>query len=248
MPAVGLSRRPERQQPADLVDEALRHHPVHPQLDPLVQVGAVEAEVDGVVDRVEAGHRRGERAAGDLDDLERPHDAPAVGRQDRRGGGRVELGQPGVQGRRASLVEFGVEAGADRRRLAGELEVVERAAQVQPGAADEDRQRGRGRRSRRCTARASCLVLGDRGGLLHRPDVEQVMRDAAPLGLGQLRGADVHAAVELHRVGVDDLAAERSASATARSDLPVAVGPTTAMTRRHVHAATKYPTPYGASS
>ena len=34
------------------------------------------------------------------------------------------------------------------------------------------------------------------------------MRDAAPLVLRQLGGADVHAAVDLHRVGVDDLAAE----------------------------------------
>ena len=57
------------------------------------------------------------------------------------------------------------------------------------------------------------------------------MRHAAALGVGELRGADVHAAVELHRVGVDHLAAERRASATARSDLPDAVGPTTATTR-----------------
>ena len=42
----------------------------------------------------------------------------------------------------------------------------------------------------------------------HRPDVEQVVRDAVALGLGLLGGADIHALVELHRVGVDDLAAE----------------------------------------
>ena len=35
-----------------------------------------------------------------------------------------------------------------------------------------------------------------------------MVRDAAALGAGQLGGADVHAAVDLHRVGVDDLAAE----------------------------------------
>jgi len=34
----------------------------------------------------------------------------------------------------------------------------------------------------------------------------QVVRDAASVGLGQLGGADVHAAVELHGVGVDHLA------------------------------------------
>ena len=44
-----------------------------------------------------------------------------------------------------------------------------------------------------------CRLVGD---VEH---VEQMMRDAAPLGDRQLRGADVHAAVQLHRVGVDDL-------------------------------------------
>ena len=39
-------------------------------------------------------------------------------------------------------------------------------------------------------------------------EVEQVVRDAASLGLGQLGGADVHAAVDLHRVGVDHLSPE----------------------------------------
>jgi hypothetical protein len=40
------------------------------------------------------------------------------------------------------------------------------------------------------------------------PDVEQVVRDAAALLERELRGADVHAAVELHRVGVDHLPAD----------------------------------------
>ena len=35
-----------------------------------------------------------------------------------------------------------------------------------------------------------------------------MVRDAAALGERELGGADVHAAVELHGVGVDDLAAE----------------------------------------
>ena len=35
-----------------------------------------------------------------------------------------------------------------------------------------------------------------------------MVRDAAPLVGRELGGADVHAAVDLHRVGVDDLAAE----------------------------------------
>src|SRR5690606_7516429 len=49
------------------------------------------------------------------------------------------------------------------------------------------------------------LIPGDSrlyGGLT---DIEQTMRDAAPLGDGQLGGADVHAAIQLHGIRVDDL-------------------------------------------
>ena len=53
------------------------------------------------------------------------------------------------------------------------------------------------------------LVARDRRRLGDVEDVELVVRDAATLGDRQLRGADVHAAVELHRVGVHDLAAAR---------------------------------------
>ncbi len=77
------------------------------------------------------------------------------------------------------------------------------------------------------------LVAGDGRGLGDVEDVELVMRDAATLGRGQLRGADVHAAVELHGVGVHDLARPtRSATASASADFPVPVGPTIAIGRR----------------
>ena len=39
-------------------------------------------------------------------------------------------------------------------------------------------------------------------------DIEQVVRDASTLGDGQLVGPDVHASVELHGIGIDDLAIE----------------------------------------
>ena len=58
------------------------------------------------------------------------------------------------------------------------------------------------------TARAMPLELRHRRGLAHVEHVEQVVGDAAALGGGELRRTDVHAAVDLHRVGVDDLAAE----------------------------------------
>jgi hypothetical protein len=52
------------------------------------------------------------------------------------------------------------------------------------------------------------LVVGDAGLLGHVEHVEKVVRNARSLLDGQLCGADVHAAVELRRVGVDHLAAE----------------------------------------
>ena len=52
------------------------------------------------------------------------------------------------------------------------------------------------------------LIAGDGRRLGDVEHVELVVRDAATLGDRQLRGADVHAAVELHGVGVHDLAAE----------------------------------------
>src|SRR5699024_12670341 len=39
-------------------------------------------------------------------------------------------------------------------------------------------------------------------------DIDEMVRDPAPLLDRQFRGADVHAAIELHRVRVDDLPAE----------------------------------------
>ena len=52
------------------------------------------------------------------------------------------------------------------------------------------------------------LVLGDGGGDRDVPDVQEVVRDTATLLGCQLGGTDVHPSVELHGVGVDDLAAE----------------------------------------
>ena len=50
--------------------------------------------------------------------------------------------------------------------------------------------------------------VGDARGVGDIEDVESVMRDAATLLGPELGGADVHAAVLLHRVAVDDFTAE----------------------------------------
>ena len=151
--------------------------------------------------------RRGERLAGQLHHLQRPHDAPAVGGQDRRRGGRVAAGQLGVQRRDADLGEPGLPPGPHLRVGGRERPVVEQRLDVEHRAADDDRHRS-ARRDRLDVGGGGLLVAGDGRGLGDVEHVELVVRDAAPFAGRQLGGADVHAAVELHRVGVHDLAAE----------------------------------------
>jgi hypothetical protein len=108
---------------------------------------------------------------------------------------------------RPDLGELPLEPGAERRVGAGELEAVEHRPGVERGPADEHGDDA---------ARAQRLDRGPRLGLelRHRHrlgrvvGVEQVVRDPATLRRRRLRGADVHAPVDRHRVGVDDLAAE----------------------------------------
>ena len=128
-----------------------------------------------------------------------------------RAGGRASPGA--LLGRAAS-------SPAHHRVGARELEAVEHGAGVERRAADQDRRHAT-RRQSSTTARAQPGTPRRVAGSRHVEQVEQVVRDAAPVGGGKLRGADVHAAVDLHRVGVDDLAAERSPGrARARSCRP----------------------------
>ena len=79
--------------------------------------------------------------------------------------------------------------------------------------------------------------------------VELVVRDASTLGRRQLGGADVHAAVQLHRVGVDDLAADPFGDVERQGALAGAGRPDDgdgADGDHGVQTPTKYPTPYGA--
>ena len=107
-----------------------------------------------------------------------------------------------------TLVQLGVEPGADlaatrRGSRGGRARRAGRARSRRPGSAVRPRPA-----ISAMPARAIAWYSATAADLVQRPDVEQVMRHAAPLGRGQLGRADVHADVELHRVGVDDLAAE----------------------------------------
>src|SRR6478736_6412416 len=145
-------------------------HALDTPLDAFREDVTVDAEAQDNCrrDELTRGHRRTERAAGELDDLE----APAHG---------------GVGGR--------------------DLEPVEGGSDVEARPADEERPVASP--ADRGDVGAGCrLVAGDAGLLGHVEDVELVVGDAAPLVGGQLGRADVHAAVELHGVGVDDLTTE----------------------------------------
>src|SRR5215469_5283910 len=68
----------------DLVDEPEVPHPVHAVGDALIKVGPgqCEAKLNHWVDRVVLGQCCAERAAGQLDDFQRPDDPATVARQD----------------------------------------------------------------------------------------------------------------------------------------------------------------------
>src|SRR5690606_36153483 len=117
-----------------------------PAGDPLVEFGAgdVDADLDGVVDRVVAGQIGGERLPGDLDHFQRADDPAAVAGQDRPGGLGVGGGEPGVQRPGAAQHELLLQTGPDLGVGAGELQVVDRAPDIEAGAADQDGPASRG--------------------------------------------------------------------------------------------------------
>jgi hypothetical protein len=127
--------------------------------------------VDSVVDSLESRHPGEERAAGELNHLQRADDAPPVAGQDRGSRLRVLVGQSAVQLMRPGGGEFRIEPPADLRGLAGELEPIQRGANVQPRAADQDRDAAAGPD---VLDRPAChrLVLRHRRRFRDGPDVE----------------------------------------------------------------------------
>ena len=113
-----------------------------------------------------------------------------------------------MQSSRAHLVELGLEPSPHLRVGAREFEVIEHRAHIQPRAAHEHRDDAPPAELVDQLAGA-CLKVRDAYGLGDVVHVEQVVSHALTFGDAQLRRADVHAAVYLHRVGIDDLAAER---------------------------------------
>ena len=80
-----------------------------------------------------------------VEQLERAHDPLRVGRRDGGRRGRVAGGQLGVQGLRPAGFQVGAAALADGGRDGrAQVELGERGAQIEAGAADHDRPPARG--------------------------------------------------------------------------------------------------------
>ena len=96
--------------------------------------------MDGGGDVLVAGQGGGEGTAGDLDDLQGPHDPAGVGGLHALGGDRVEAGQLSVEGDGSLPLGALAQAAAHGRVGAGEVEVVGQGPHVQAGASGDDRQ------------------------------------------------------------------------------------------------------------
>ena len=212
---LGVADRPARgaplaqaevDQPAGLVDSpaanirAARSSNGRPG-----QRGPREADQHRGPHELAGRHRRAERAAGQGDHLERPHDPPPVVRLDRVGCCGVESTQLGEQGCDTLVREPRLEARPHVRVGRWDLEPVQGGAHVEPGPARHHGQRPAAQHGIDVGPRVP-LVRGDAGLLGHVEHVELVVLDAVPLLRGDLGGADVHPAVELGGVGAHDLA------------------------------------------
>ena len=164
---------------------------------------------DAVV-RASARAARRRTGPGQLDHLQRAHDPPAVGWA---GSARP---RPGPVARSRACSGAGPTCGQLRLQLgpaaAGRCRGTRtppaprgRTARSRPTSSGYPAAGQRCRRSRRGPAPGTPRRWPARS----RPRCRGRGAARRPLGRGQLGGADVHAPVELHRVGVDHLAAER---------------------------------------
>ncbi len=99
---------------------------------------------------------------------------------------------------------FGVECLDDLGELVGELESIHHRSEVQPGPSDQERPLP-SRLDVRDHPVEGVAELDDREVLRRLHEVDQMVRDLRLVGGTRLRGADVHAAVHLHRVDRHDL-------------------------------------------
>src|SRR5690606_24815958 len=149
-----------------------------------------------------------DRTTAEAEHLQRALDALGVAGLDAGGGIGIDARQLGVHRRPAAFAGLGHDGRADLRiGFWHGRQAPQQGAEVQAGAAGEDRQ---------ATARDDAVdggarVAGEVGrgiGLPGVAQVEQMVRGAGALGSVGFGRADVQAAVDQSRVDADDLAAE----------------------------------------
>lgn len=195
---------------ADLVDRAGVDHRGEPLRRALAKRGPVHPEADeegrlAHLTRPEllaAGDLR-ERAT-DREQLVRADDARGVGRLHGRGSIGIAGGELGVQrGKATGLGRARQQRLADaggRRR--GEREVGERSAEVEPGAADDDRRAARCERGIDLVMREGG-VLGHRPGAVDRQEPDEPVLERRLFACRGLGGDQRQAGVHLERVDAD---------------------------------------------
>ena len=149
-----------------------------------------------------------QRPAGRRDDLQGADHPPAVVGMEPHGGHRVERRQPCMQGRVTLAVGLVLERSTERGvgPRSGEQTPKQRL-EVERGPPDK-----KGTLAARLDLgdcrQGPVSVLGDAGRFPGVEHVDQVMRNSSTLRQRRLGGADVHPAVERHRIEGDDLGPE----------------------------------------
>ena len=190
---------------ADLFEEAVGHLLAVPGGDALIETLALGAQPDlhirhrrVVAEPWAVGRERLPAADGDLQGSDYPS---AVGRLHAPGRHRIECSQLPVQ---CLGVGFGLEFSTHLRVAPRYAQLVDDGAHIQTRAAHKQRHRTTAsdlvdHRNGLCLQLGHCeLVAG-----IH--EVDEMVRHLGLLSGGGRRGADVHAAVDLHGVEADDL-------------------------------------------
>ena len=192
------------------LDEAAVEHGGGAVVDAVVELraGRVEGEAEGAVAGkgvAAAGWLLGgKRLAGGEEELERADELRGVVGVDAVGGERVKAGEQAMEGGGIAGAEARAEGWVGGRCV---VETVEQRAEVEAGAAGDDRQAPTGGDGGERLAGVAGPVAGVET-LVGIDEVEEVVRDEGAVGGGGLGGADLHAAVHADGVAGEDFARE----------------------------------------
>lgn len=204
---------PEREQRPDLIECPGAKHAREAPGDRLPQERAWRVEDDGA--KVPGGPLGpalglpgGETAAGCAPDLEGPGQALGIARTKVGGGGRIDLGEPGMEAGRTEGGQQRPGLTACRRRGWWHRgEAIDERFEVKPAAAAQ--QRDASRRSRLShRLERDFAPPGSGGRLRRRAHAVKPMRHTLFLFRRRPRGKDPKLAIELHRIRIDDDAAD----------------------------------------